>query len=427
MQSIRGMHDILPEEIIYWQHIYSTAHKILGLANYKEIRTPLLEQTELFLRSIGDDTDIINKEMYSFNDQGNRSLTLRPEGTASIARALLQHKLHKLQAIQKLWYLGPMFRYERPQQGRQRQFHQLGIECYGSNDAILDAEIIYLATRILSSFNFDDYIVEINSIGSLEDRIKYRHELKNYLHKYHDSLDDESKQYLETNPIRILDTKKNKIQDILHEAPKLNQFLNTESKIHFTQVIEYLNSFNIRYKINPNLVRGLDYYNNTVFEVKTKQLGTQDTICGGGRYNNLTKQLGGQTIPAAGWGIGIERLLLIAKDKILIDPDILYIYLITKSHEGIKYGLTLIPIFHEYDLKYEIDLSSSSLQKQIKKASKKKAKICVIIDEDEVLNNCITVKWLDTYKQKSYSLSDFKEEIKLLKKNILYKHNSINN
>lgn len=419
MQSIRGMHDILPEEIKYWQYIYSTAHKILGLANYNEIRTPIIEETSLFLRTIGETTDIINKEMYSFNDQGNRSITLRPEGTASIARAVLQHKLYKIQAIQKLWYLGPMFRYERPQQGRQRQFHQLGIECYGSNNPILDAEIIYLATQVLTSLQCTDYFLEINSIGHAEDRIRYRDSLKNYLTKYEDSLDNESKKYLATNPLRILDMKECHIQEILHEAPKLTEFINHESHKHFTEVKAYLNSLNIKYNINTNLVRGLDYYNNTVFEIKTKQLGTQNTICGGGRYNNLTTQLGGELIPAAGWGIGIERLLLMIKNKIDINEDTLYIYLIMKTHEGIKYGLSLIPLFYDYQLTYEIDLSSSSLQKQIQKASKKKAKICIIIGENEVMNNHITVKWLDTYKQQTYLLPDFKQILQSLKDEII--------
>lgn len=415
MKSIRGMHDILPNEIKYWQHIYSKAHKILGSANYNEIRTPVLEDTSLFLRSIGENTDIINKEMYTFNDQANRSLTLRPEGTASIARAILQHKLYKTKNLNKLWYIGPMFRYERPQQGRQRQFHQLGLECYGSNSPVLDAETIYLAQQMLIALQCDKYSIEINSIGSMEDRNKYEIELKKYLTIYYNELDDDSKQSLNSNPLKILDSKHHHTKDILQNAPKLLDFLNLEAHNHFLQVQDYLSSFGIEYKINPTLVRGLDYYNNTVFEIKTGMLGTQDTICGGGRYNYLTEQLNGKFIPAIGWGIGIERLLLLIQEKIILEETPLHIYLAMRGHEAIKYGLQLVPLFQLHNLKYEIDLSNSSFQKQIQKASRQNTKICIIVGEDEVKQQQFTLKWLDKHTQTICKMDNIATELSKLK------------
>nr|YP_009314620.1 Histidine-tRNA ligase [Liagoropsis maxima]SCW22874.1 Histidine-tRNA ligase [Liagoropsis maxima] len=407
MQSIRGMHDILPDEISYWQHIYNMALKILNTANYKEIRTPIVESTSLFLRSIGQDTDIVNKEMYTFLDQGKRHLTLRPEGTASIARAIIQHKLCEPTTIQRVWYLGPMFRYERPQQGRQRQFHQLGLECYGSINPIVDAEIIYLAQTILHALECTDFTIEINSIGTLENREEYKIRLRHYLEKYKNDLDNESQSKLYTNPLRILDSKEPKIHEILYYAPNLADCLDPKSMIHFQSLQEYLKSLNIKFKINRQLVRGLDYYNDTVFEINTNLLGTQGTICGGGRYDSLTEQLGGKRIPAVGWGIGIERLLLLIKDKIELKNNKLCIYIATQNSCYLQYSLQIIPIIQQYGLKYELDLSGSVLKKQLQKALKKQAMLCLIIGEEEVKNSSITLKWLTKYDQYTYTISDF--------------------
>lgn len=407
MQSIRGMHDILPGEIEYWQHIYLTALRILGLASYKEIRTPILESTSLFLRSIGEGTDIVNKEMYSFIDQHQRQLTLRPENTASIARAVIQHNLVIDKTIQRLWYLGPMFRYERPQRGRQRQFHQLGLECCGSPSPIVDAEIIYLAKHLLDTLNCQNYQIEVNSLGTLKDRQKYQVVLKNYLEHYIHDLDEETRIKLRINPIKLLDSKNNSLKAILNYAPKLIDYLDISSIKHLENVKEYLTTLNIAFNLNLNLVRGLDYYTNTVFEIKTNLLDTQDTICGGGRYNGLIEKLGGPSIASAGWAIGIERLLLLIKHKIELNHTPLIFYIATQGHEARKYALTLLATIQKYQLRFEIDLSDSNFNKQLKKANQHKAMICLIIGEYEVANKYITLKWLQEHYQIQITSEEF--------------------
>jgi histidyl-tRNA synthetase len=407
MQSTRGMYDILPEEIKYWQHIYQVALETLSLANYYEVRTPIIEETSLFSRSIGRDTDIVNKEMYNFIDKGGRLLTLRPEGTAGVARSIIQHKLCNQHQIQKLWYLGPMFRYERPQNGRQRQFHQLGLECYGSSNPAIDAEIIYLANNILRKLHCSNYRIEINSIGSLESRKRYEVKLQDYLRKYYKDLSTESQIRLETNTIRLLDSKDKSLQEILLSGPQLTDVLEVKSIEHFEKVKEYLRSMDINYIVNSQLVRGLDYYNDTVFEIKTDELGGQNTICGGGRYDTLTNQLGQETIPSIGWGIGIERLLLLTKDKLILNEDKIFLYIATQNDHAMRYALSLTPLFQMQKLKYEIDLSQGGFHKQIKKAYKKQAEICILIGIDEVKTESITVKWLKEYKQSTYSKPDF--------------------
>nr|YP_009390036.1 histidine-tRNA synthetase [Sheathia arcuata]ART65402.1 histidine-tRNA synthetase [Sheathia arcuata] len=415
MQSIRGMHDILPEEIKYWQYIYLAAIETFEIASYQEIRTPLLENTALFNRSIGENTDIINKEMYTFKDRGNRDLTLRPEGTASIARAVIEHNLCNNHQIQRLWYLAPMFRYERPQHGRQRQFHQLGIECIGSYNAMADAETIYLAQYFLNKLQCTDYSIEINSIGSIKDRSRYKLDLQKYLIPYIDDLDQESQTRLFNNTIRILDSKSQKTQEILNYAPKLINYLEKSTLEHFEEVTDYLESLRIQYTINTKIVRGLDYYNKTAFEIKSPLQGTQDTICGGGRYDNLIEQIGGPQIPAVGWAIGIERLLLIAKDQIKIQSQPLYYYIATEGYEAKKYILQIIPILQKYQIKFEIDFTNSNFQKQLKRANKKRAIMCLLISSYEVENNSITIKWLQEYQQESYHIKDFLDNLKNIK------------
>jgi histidyl-tRNA synthetase len=419
MQSIRGMYDILPEEVKYWQYIYLAAIETFEIASYQEIRTPLLENTALFNRSIGENTDIINKEMYTFKDRGNRDLTLRPEGTASIARAVIEHNLCNNHQMQRLWYLAPMFRYERPQHGRQRQFHQLGIECIGSYNAMADAETIYLAQYFLNKLQCTDYSIEINSIGSIKDRSRYKLDLQKYLIPYIDDLDQESQTRLFNNTIRILDSKSQKTQEILNYAPKLINYLEKSTLEHFEEVTDYLDSLQIQYTINTKIVRGLDYYNKTAFEIKSPLQGTQDTICGGGRYDNLIEQIGGPQIPAVGWAIGMERLLLIAKDQIKIQSQPLYYYIATEGYEAKKYILQIIPSLQKYQIKFEIDFTNSNFQKQLKRANKKRAIMCLLISSYEVENNRITIKWLQQYQQQSYHIKDFLDNLKNIKTEIL--------
>nr|YP_009392988.1 Histidine-tRNA ligase [Caloglossa intermedia]ARW61550.1 Histidine-tRNA ligase [Caloglossa intermedia] len=399
MQSLRGTKDILPEEITSWQDIYYKVQQLFNKYNYNEIRTPIFEYTDLFFRSIGSDTDIINREMYSFKDKGERNITLRPEGTASIARAYITNKMHKHCKVNRLWYLGPMFRYERPQKGRQRQFHQLGIECIGSSSPLADTEIIRIADKILQTFYLDHYSIEINSLGNLEERAMYREKLKEYLNPYEKDLDEDSKKRLVNNPLRILDSKNLQVKEILSSAPRLTTFLKSKSMNHFYKVCEHLAYLNIPYVINEKLVRGLDYYNYTAFEIKTDQLGAQETICGGGRYDKLIEQLGGPATPSVGWAIGIERLLMLVKDKPYCSSKQLNIYIIAQGAESQKQAWNIIKIIEECNINFHLDLTEYSLTKKLGQANLLNAQVCFIIAEEEIKNNYITAKWLKNSSQ----------------------------
>lgn len=400
MQPLRGTKDILPNDIVLWQHIYNKAKEILALSNYSEIRTPILESTSLFSRSIGNETDIINKEMYSFIDQGKRQITLRPEGTASVVRSFVSNRLYQRSKTNRLWYLGPMFRYERPQQGRQRQFHQLGIECIGSINPMADTEVIRLATQLLHELQCFNYKIEINSIGNLQERNLYKESLIEYLLSYKEDLDNDSQTRLTTNPLRILDSKNKKTQEILKYAPSLNKYLGSESRTHFDSVCQYLNELDIEYNINDQLVRGLDYYNYTAFEMKVNELGSQDTICGGGRYDCLIKQLGGPDTPAVGWAIGIERLLSIIKDNLQIQTKHPVIYIATQGVEAQRKIWNIVKTLERYRINFELDLYNNNLQKQIKRAYKSNASICLILGDDEISKQEITLKYLKKNIQK---------------------------
>nr|YP_009391332.1 Histidine-tRNA ligase [Dipterocladia arabiensis]ARW59476.1 Histidine-tRNA ligase [Dipterocladia arabiensis] len=418
MQALRGTKDILPTEIQYWQHIYDIAHQILSNASYYEIRTPIFESTELFKRGIGNFTDIVNKEMYTFEDQGKRSITLRPEGTASIARSFISNKLYIDSPINRLWYLGPMFRYERPQKGRQRQFHQLGIECIGSHSSTADVEVIRLAIQIIKRLKISEYKLEINSIGNIEERKIYEDNLVNYLKIYEKELDEHSQKRLYNNPLRILDSKNNKTQQILSEAPKLMSYLSSNSINHFDQICEHLKYLNIPYTINENLVRGLDYYNYTAFEIKTKKLGSQDTICGGGRYDHLIRQLGGPDTPSVGWAIGIERLLLIIENNLYLPTTKPSIYLITQGTIAKKQIWDIIQILEKHKITFELDLNENNFKKQMKQANQSHAQICCILAEYEVEHNCITIKWLQTGKQESIKIEALEQYFEQIQKSI---------
>nr|YP_009394228.1 Histidine-tRNA ligase [Rhodomela confervoides]ARW62790.1 Histidine-tRNA ligase [Rhodomela confervoides] len=415
MQPLRGTKDILPYEIKIWQQIHEIANNLLNINNYSEIRTPILESTELFQRSIGNFTDIVNKEMYSFNDQGERNITLRPEGTASIARAFISNKLHLKQKINRLWYLGPMFRYERPQKGRQRQFHQLGIECIGSTMPIADVEVIRLATKTLEALKCKKYQLEINSIGNAKEREEYKIALVNYLDKYTNDLDKDSKRRIETNPLRILDSKDLKTQEILIQAPKLKNYLDKISLNHFYEVCNNLEYLNIPYKINENLVRGLDYYNYTAFEIKTQDSHHQNTICGGGRYDQLIKSLGGPSTPAVGWAIGLERLIMITEANLNKKNNQNIIYIATQNNNNYYVVWDIINKLEIYQIRFELDLSNNTLLKQIKRANQVKAKICLILGEDEIYNKYITIKWLATSTQQKIYFSELEKYLKYLK------------
>ena len=416
MQPIRGTKDILPSVIEIWQQIYQIAYHEFNKYNYKEIRTPILENTSLFERCIGNFTDIVNKEMYTFIDQGSRSITLRPEGTSSVARAVLSNKIYVNNKINRLWYLGPMFRYERPQKGRQRQFHQLGIECLGSEKAISDAEVIKIAYNILTKLRcVEQCRLEINSIGNLEERETYKAELIGYLKKYENELDDDSRKRLERNPLRILDSKHHKTQKILINAPLLKNYLGKNSIEHFDEVREHLEYLNIEYNINNHLVRGLDYYNYTAFEIKTNEKHHQNTICGGGRYDYLTKQIGGPKIPSVGWAIGVERLISIIKNNIN-KKDINKIIYIAVDHSTKSYTIwDIIEVLTKYNLQFELDLSNSNMNRKIKKAIQMGIDICLVIEQKTLDIKSLKIRWLSTNTQQTIKLSNFQEYINYIK------------
>nr|QUE28072.1 syh [Sahlingia subintegra] len=415
ISSLRGTYDILPADIKYWHFVEEKARILFNNANYTEIRTPIIEQKELFQRGVGQGTDIVNKEMYGFQDQGNRDIVLRPEGTAGIARSFIQNKLYNIKNISKVWYKGPMFRYERPQNGRQRQFHQLGIECLGIKDPQVDAEVIAMAYNLLLSLKIGNFRLEINNIGDSFARQQYSKELTQYLIPYQSKLDADSVQKLLTNPLRILDSKSLETQKLLTNAPNLFNFVSTNSKQHFEALCCYLNALNIPYIINHRLVRGLDYYNDTAFEFKTDLLGGQDTICGGGRYDTLVTNLGGPNTPAIGWAIGIERLLILVKKNCTIPEQHLDFYII--SNTILRCKIEAIILFNnltsKHNVKVEIDTTESTIRKKIKRAYKSRAQYCLIIGEDEAATGRITIKNLITNEQKIIYMNEFLSKLDL--------------
>ena len=401
MQTIRGTKDILPHEVTAWQNLYIQALKLLTIYNYHEIRTPIIENTEVFLRSVGSGTDIINKEIYRFTDQGKRDISLRPEGTASIARAIAGHKLYNANPVQKLWYMGPMFRYERPQQGRQRQFHQFGIECIGSDYPFADVEVINIAHTFLKNLKYENYTIEINSLGTIEERRHYTTALKDFMQNYQDDLDEESKQRLQTNPLRILDSKCSKTQELIKNAPSIQTYLEKQSKEHFEIVLDALKHLNIPYKVNTKLVRGLDYYNHTTFEVISNDTNNQKTVCGGGRYSHLIKQFGGPDISGVGWAIGIERLLIIVNEIKQKKSQTPRFEIIANSINAQKLSCQLSQLLAKHRILFNLNLSNKNFKKQIKKAVQDKYTGCIIIGETEYNDQTLTVKWLNEHYQET--------------------------
>jgi len=386
------MVDLLPAQSQGWQKVESIALKHFSRAGINEIRTPIIEQTELFSRGIGENTDVVGKEMYSFDDRGGRSCTLRPEGTASVARSIVQHGLLN-NGPQRLWYKGPMFRYERPQAGRQRQFHQIGVEFVGLSSVMSDAEVISIAWDFLKDVGLVDLTLEINSLGSNEDRNVFKEELKNWLNQRFDLLDEDSQKRINVNPLRILDSKNNSTKELLFEAPSLNDFLSKKSKIRFDSLLDLLDKLKIPYKINNNLVRGLDYYSHTAFEITSDHLGSQATVCGGGRYDGLVSELGGPQAPSIGWAIGMERLIILAGEKILESksPDI---YVIYRGEKAEQLALEITCQLRSFNLKIELDYSGSSFSKQFKRADKSRAKWALTIGEDEASKGQLLIKKL---------------------------------
>ena len=386
------MVDLLPEQLPLWQHLEARAREHFRRAAIQEIRTPLLEVTELFARGIGEATDVVGKEMYTFLDRGERSCTLRPEGTASVVRAAIQHGLLS-QGPQRLWYGGPMFRYERPQAGRQRQFHQIGVELLGFADARSDVEAIAVAWDLLADLGVNGLALELNTLGSTEDRSRYREQLVAWLESHREQLDPDSQARISTNPLRVLDSKNPDTQLLLAGAPALAEALSTESRDRFARVQEGLAALEIPVQLNPRLVRGLDYYGHTAFEITSSQLGAQATVCGGGRYDGLVQQLGGSATPAVGWAMGLERLVLLLsqRDQQPAAPE-LDLYVISRGELAEAMALPLARQCRLAGLVVELDASGSAFGKQFKRADRSGARWAAVIGEAEAAAGVVRLK-----------------------------------
>ena len=396
IQAIRGMHDVLPEQTPLWQYAEKIIRDVLANYGYSEIRLPIVEKTELFKRSIGEVTDIVEKEMYTFDDRNGDSLTLRPEGTAGCLRACLEHGLLHNQ-VHRLWYYGPMYRHERPQKGRYRQFFQFGVETYGMESADIDAELLLLTDRLWTRLGIRSKVrLQLNSLGTIAERLIYREALVSYFKQHLAILDEDSLRRLTTNPLRILDTKNPAMQDVVANAPELMDYLGEESRAHFHSILETLNALGVAYEINTRLVRGLDYYSKTVFEWVTDELGSQGTICAGGRYDGLIEQLGGKANHAVGFAMGMERLLLLL-ETIYVELDAaVNVYVIRVGDQAQKVGLHLAEQLRSDipSLKLQLDCAGGSIKSQFKKADKSGATYALILGEDEVSRGEIAIKSL---------------------------------
>lgn len=411
IQAIRGMNDCLPEISGTWQKVESVLRQVVASYGYQEIRTPIVESTDLFKRSIGEVTDIVEKEMYTFEDRNGDSLTLRPEGTASCVRAGNEHGLLYNQQ-QRLWYLGPMFRHERPQKGRYRQFHQFGVEAYGLGGPDIDLEVILLSARLWKAFGISDSVtLQINTLGSNEARQDYRDALVDYLKARADKLDDDSLRRLETNPLRVLDSKNPQVQEAIADAPSLMDYLDDESKTHFETLCSQLTAAGIAYELNPRLVRGLDYYNRTVFEWVTDSLGAQGTVCAGGRYDGLVEQLGGKATPAVGFAMGMERLVLLlttlypqAQDDSATD-----VYVTALGEDAQAYAVTVSETLRDKhpEVRVMMHCGGGNLKKQLKRADKTGAKLALILGTEEAEQQTVVVKPLrDGNEQETVALEN---------------------
>ncbi|AHG19031.1 histidine--tRNA ligase [Chania multitudinisentens RB-25] len=418
IQAIRGMNDYLPEETALWQRIEGTLKQVLGGYGYSEIRLPIVEQTPLFKRAIGEVTDVVEKEMYTFDDRNGESLTLRPEGTAGCVRAGIEHGLLYNQE-QRLWYIGPMFRYERPQKGRYRQFHQLGAEVFGLQGPDIDAELILLSARWWKALGIAEHVrLELNSIGSLEARANYRDALVAFLEQHQETLDEDCKRRMYSNPLRVLDSKNPEVQALLNEAPRLSDYLDEESKIHFNGLCELLAQAGIPYTINERLVRGLDYYNRTVFEWVTTSLGAQGTVCAGGRYDGLVEQLGGRATPAVGFAMGLERLVLLvqAVNPEFKAPATIDVYVISSGAGTQSAAMQLAEKVRDAapQIKLMTNYGGGNFKKQITRADKWGARVALILGENEMAAQQVVIKDLRSGEQETLAQSEVAARLALM-------------
>jgi len=415
IKVVRGMHDIVPQQSPLWQHLEGAVRQVVQGYGYEEIRMPIVEKTELFVRTIGEVTDIVAKEMYSFEDRNGDSLTLRPEGTACCVRAGIENGLLYNQ-IQRLWYSGPMFRHERPQKGRYRQFHQTGVEVYGLDGPDIDAELIMMTARLWQLLGLDRLELQINTLGTPVARAAHREKLVEYLEMNRDVLDEESLLRLEKNPLRILDSKNPAMQAMIEGAPQLLDYLDDESRTHFETLKSLLDGVGIEYHVNPRLVRGLDYYQKTVFEWVTTDLGAQGTVCAGGRYDGLVEQLGGKATPAVGFAMGMERLVTLIEDRNLVVPDSApHAYFVLVGDLAVSHGLTLAEKLRSAlpMLRLRTHCGGGSFKNQMKKADKSGAPLVLMIGDDEIAQQQVTVKHLrEDQPQTSLSFNALVEYLK---------------
>jgi len=408
IQSIRGMHDILPGESRLWQFVEETAKSVFDSFGYQQIRTPVMEQSALFHRAIGEVTDIVEKEMYSFDDRNGDSLTLRPEGTAGVVRACIENGLLHNQ-IQRLWYQGAMFRHERPQKGRYRQFHQMGVEAFGMQGPDVDLEILLMTARLWQQLGLDGAELQLNTLGTVQERTIYRQQLVKYLSQHRGSLDEESKRRLSSNPLRVLDSKNPEVQQVVNDAPLLMEYLGDESRFHFEQICEGLQEAGVDYTVNPRLVRGLDYYVLTVFEWVSDRLGAQGTICAGGRYDGLVEQLGGKPTPAVGFGMGLERVIsLLEEDPPVNMKKSADIYFVASGDTEIKAQLIANKLRRNMtDVQIVTNCGGGSFKSQFKKADRSGARFALILGEDELQRGVVGVKSLrEDRAQKEVLIND---------------------
>ena len=419
-KTIRGMNDVTPSEVSVWQFVDASIRSIFASYAYDEIRFPIVEQTELFSRSVGESTDIVSKEMYTFEDRNGDGIALRPEGTAGCVRACLENDLLRVDSP-RLWYMGPMFRYERPQKGRSRQFHQASAEVFGIDNHNVDAELMMMATNLWDVLGIKNQVnLEINSIGNSDTRKKYKNLLQEFFQSFSSELDKNSQRQLTENPLRILDSKSKKIKEILVNAPSILDQLDSESEDHFNKLKDLLTKLNINFEVNDKLVRGLDYYNKTVFEWKTKDLGAQDTVCGGGRYDDLVGQLGGKDSPAVGFSMGLERLILLvkeySKDNVTTETE-LDCNFICLTDDSVSYALINAEKIREAipTINLKVNLQVTSANSQFKRADKSGSKIALIVGDEELKDNTISIKDLAIKEsQETLSLDQIINRLKKL-------------
>ncbi len=413
LQALRGTQDILPNDIYKWLYMENTIRDLCALYGYGEIRTPIFEETKLFLRGIGDTTDVVTKEMYTFEDRGGRSITLRPENTASAVRAFLEHKLYGDQGVHKLFYIGSMFRYDRPQAGRYREFHQFGVEILGASSPLADVEVIVLAYRLFQKLGLQNLELRINSIGDKNCRNAYKKELISYYESQKDMLCEDCKQRLYKNPLRLLDCKEDNCKLLAKNAPVITNYLCEECHNKFEKVKSGLTALHISYVIDPGLVRGLDYYTNTAFEIQYPPLGAQSAICGGGRYDKLVEEMGGPDVPGIGFAVGLERLLLALEGQNLIPncPKKSSVYIVALGEKAEIEGLKIQGELREKGVMTYMDLQEKSLKGQMKQAGKVQSIYAVIIGENEIEQGKATVKHMQTGEQSEISFSQVADYI----------------